>query len=461
MKKLTICSMVCVLMVSSVLPMTGLLASSSPTIVNDANPPLPGCMKEDYLDLKGNHITRTDKVYREVTQRGYNEDVVSLIQQIDESMMLGYLENLTAFGPRVTATAACDEAGKYIYNEFKGMGLDVRYYNWSMDELYGSSVEATIHGFDETSDEIYVICAHYDSVPDSPGADDDGSGTAAVMAAAQVMSQYVFNHTVHFVTFSGEEQGLYGSYFYVEEANASDDNIIAVLNVDMIGFAETDDDASKIRVYEDEYSTWITAFTSDISEQYYEYIELEVIPSGYSWGSDHYYFWEAGYNAIFYAEYHFNSYYHSPQDTIEHMNMPYTVKSTKLSVATLAELSELSNAPSKPAKPSGPSSGDSGEEYTYTSVTVDPQEDQIYYLWDWGDGTQSDWLGPYESGEDVTVSHSWNARGNYEVKVKAKDINGDESEWSDPLPVSMPLRHQTLLERIIEWMLQIFGITIS
>ena len=299
MNKTPFCMIVCVLLVANALSLIGPFESSRKTIIKDANPWLPRCMKENYLDIKNNYTTQTDKGNREYTQPGYTGDIVNIIQQIDESMMVGYLENLTSFGPRVTATSACDEARKYIYNDFKDMGLDVRYHNWSMDdEIYGSNIEATIHGFDEQSNEIYVICAHYDSVPGSSGADDDGSGTAAVMAAAKVMSQYVFNNTVHFVTFSGEEQGLIGSYFYAEEANESNDNIIAVLNVDMIGFAKTEEDAIKIKVYEDEYSTWITGLTSDISEQYYPYCELEVIPSGHSSGSDHYYFWEFGFNAI-------------------------------------------------------------------------------------------------------------------------------------------------------------------
>ena len=352
--------------------------------------------------------------------------------------MLGYLENLTSFGPRVTATSACDDSGEYIYNEFNDMGLDVRKHEWAYEDLYGDTIEATLHGVNESSDEIYIICAHYDSVPGSPGADDDGSGTAAVLIAAEIMSQYVFDHTIRFVTFSGEEQGLYGSYFYVEEANESNDNIVAVLNVDMIGFAETEDDASKIRVYEDEFSEWVTAFTTDVGEQYYDYIGLEVIPSGYSWGSDHYYFWEAGYNGIFYAEYNFNDFYHSPADTIENMNIPYTVKCSKLIIATLAELSQLALAPFKPDIPVGTINGNINQEYTYISSTVDPQDDDIFYLFDWGDGSDNGWIGPYNSGDECNASHIWTKRGDYAIKVKAKDSSDHESPWSDPLPITMP-----------------------
>jgi len=116
--------------------------------------------------------------------------------------------------------------------------------------------------------------------------------------------------------------------------------------------------------------------------------------------------------------------------------------------------------PEKPMYIQGPSDGNTNIEYSYSTTVVDADGDQIYYYWSWGDGTNSGWLGPYESDKKITASHSWSSKGSYEIKVKAKDVNGAESDWSDPLPVSMPLSHQTLLERIIEWILQIFGITI-
>ncbi len=63
------------------------------------------------------------------------------------------------------------------------------------------------------------------------------------------------------------------------------------------------------------------------------------------------------------------------------------------------------NPPYKPSRPIGSSSGNINEEYTYISSTIDPDEDVLYYLFDWGDGTSSDWLGPLESGEDCNASH--------------------------------------------------------
>ena len=105
----------------------------------------------------------------------------------------------------------------------------------------------------------------------------------------------------------------------------------------------------------------------------------------------------------------------------------------------VVEIMQGNRPPEKPTRPSGPASGKAGKTYTYSAFTTDPDEDEIFYLFDWGDGTNSGWLGPYNSGETVEASHSWSEKGEYSIKVKAKDVNGLESEWSDPLVISMPL----------------------
>ena len=95
------------------------------------------------------------------------------------------------------------------------------------------------------------------------------------------------------------------------------------------------------------------------------------------------------------------------------------------------------NPPEKPNRPSGQTSGSAGETYIYTTTTTDPDGDQVYYQWDWGDGNMSGWYGPFASGTVASASHAWN-KGSYSIKVKAKDIYNAESNWSDPLPISMP-----------------------
>ena len=109
--------------------------------------------------------------------------------------------------------------------------------------------------------------------------------------------------------------------------------------------------------------------------------------------------------------------------------------------------------PNKPTQPSGSSSGKPGVSYTYQTSTVDPDGDLVYFMWDWGDGTPLTWVGPYNSGQNVTASHIWSAKGIFNVKVKAKDVTDAESLWSDPLPIAMPYSYNPMLqflERLFE-----------
>jgi parallel beta-helix repeat protein len=95
--------------------------------------------------------------------------------------------------------------------------------------------------------------------------------------------------------------------------------------------------------------------------------------------------------------------------------------------------------PNKPNKPSGPSSGEAGTEYEYTTSTTDPNGDDISYWFDWGDGSNSGWTEFVTSGTEGSASHTWTEEGNYQIRVKAKDVHGAESPWSDPLLATMPV----------------------
>ena len=77
-------------------------------------------------------------------------------------------------------------------------------------------------------------------------------------------------------------------------------------------------------------------------------------------------------------------------------------------------------APEKPETPDGPSSGNAGTEYTYSTSTSDPDGDQVYYWFDWDDGTNSGWIGPKESGDEISATHKWSRPDNYKIRVKAK-----------------------------------------
>ena len=92
-----------------------------------------------------------------------------------------------------------------------------------------------------------------------------------------------------------------------------------------------------------------------------------------------------------------------------------------------------------PVKPSidGETSGKAGVSYPYTFETNDPEGLQVWYYIEWGDGSNTGWIGPYDSDEAITESHSWSIQGNYIIKAKAKDIFDAESDWAE-FPITMP-----------------------
>ncbi len=100
-------------------------------------------------------------------------------------------------------------------------------------------------------------------------------------------------------------------------------------------------------------------------------------------------------------------------------------------------IDESADPPDTPSI-TGPPSGIPGEEYEYNILTTDANGDDTYYCINWGDyRSVNEWIGPYTSGEPVKISHTWSAEGDYQIKVKAKDGYGLESDWAT-LTVSMP-----------------------
>ena len=101
------------------------------------------------------------------------------------------------------------------------------------------------------------------------------------------------------------------------------------------------------------------------------------------------------------------------------------------------KLAGENQAPNPPSI-DGPQDGNAGTEYDYTFITTDPDDDKLYYYIDWGDNTSEEWIGPYNSDEEITVSHIWEEQGTYVVKAKAKDTKDAESEWGT-LEITMPV----------------------
>jgi acetylornithine deacetylase/succinyl-diaminopimelate desuccinylase-like protein len=143
--------------------------------------------------------------------RLYTPNLLEMIKQVNESTLENHIQTIQDFGPHPTGSIELEEVKEYLYQQLTEYDLSVDLKPWNYKFKSGYNVEATLPGIGSNTG-IVIICAHYDSVAVSPGADDDGSGVVSVLTIAEIMSKAEFNSTIKFVLFSGEEQGLYGSH---------------------------------------------------------------------------------------------------------------------------------------------------------------------------------------------------------------------------------------------------------
>jgi hypothetical protein len=239
------------------------------------------------------------------------------------------------------------KATQFVYEHFQNLGLEVEYrnYNWSGYNL--RNVVATKPGLIDP-DDIYIVCAHVDSISNdpynyAPGADDNASGVTAVMIAADILSQYDFDYTIRFVTFTGEEQGLIGSHYYAQDAYYEGDNILGVLNLDMIAYDSDADSIIELHAGTMPGSIAIANLFTDVVDTYDINLLPEIITASATNRSDHASFWSYGYSAILGIEDwdDLTPYYHTTSDQLSTLNIPYFTEFVKASVGTIASMACL------------------------------------------------------------------------------------------------------------------------
>ncbi len=124
-----------------------------------------------------------------------------------------------------------------------------------------------------------------------------------------------------------------------------------------------------------------------------------------------------------------------------HTENTYTFSCPAYVVQNFKIIGQRQNIPPEPpSTPAGQTTGYHATTYAYTTSSTDSDTDDVYYQFDWGDGTMSSWLGPYSSGQTIQTSYLWHTPGLYLVKVQSKDITGQQSTWSSPLSVEMQNR---------------------
>lgn len=282
-----------------------------------------------------------------------DQKIAEVLSIIDENLIMKYLQFIVGFGPRLTGSYGCEKAAEYIYNQFTNMQLVTRYQNWTgrgnrhYPYLYTSqNIEATLPGTNTNDTSSIIFNAHYDSVAQSPGANDDGSGTAAVLAAAYALSHFDFHRTVKFVTFSGEEIGLVGSRVYTKEAYEQNERILVEINADMIGY---DEGSRKMTVTATEDVGWVADIFESINMNYSIGLnisrrEINRVHHGAS-GSDYAVFLPYGWETVCCWQGTGDPNFHTPQDDLSNVNISYLVNTTRIIAATLAYLADVLDPP--------------------------------------------------------------------------------------------------------------------
>lgn len=225
------------------------------------------------------------------------------------------------------------KAAQFILERFQSYGLTARYMDYRSS---GTNIIATKLGT-KYPNQSYIICGHYDDMPAgslAPGADDNASGTCAVMEAARLLAPFSFDYTLIFIAFDEEELGLIGSHAYADSSYNRGDSIKGVLNFDMISWDGNND--NKLNIYSNSASFNYSTTARYCFNVYQPSLDVVFSVSNMT-GSDHYYFWQRGYNAFCGIELtsDFNPYYHTVNDNFSHVIMRYFLKFTRAALASL------------------------------------------------------------------------------------------------------------------------------
>jgi len=273
----------------------------------------------------------------------YDPDIFNLIDMVNETLVSNYLIDLVGFGPHPTGSENCTAVAEYLYDEFESLGIDVFFDNWKYPLIQGKNVVATINGTNNPNDEMYIVCAHYDTWPGSPGANDNGAGVAVVLSVANILSSYSFNNTIRFVLFSGHENGplyTYGSFAYVKKAYQNGENIIGVINLDAVG--STGESGNALRLSKSTRADVFSKVTLDVAEKYFDQINIKVQVTEFdNIALDHQSFIDYGFEAITYIQADCLSVpCHCPEDNLDIIDFSFLTNVTKLTIATVATLGQ-------------------------------------------------------------------------------------------------------------------------
>ncbi len=247
---------------------------------------------------------------------------------------------------------AIDRALDYARQYFENLSLKTQLDPYSLSCRPGLShnIQAELPGTE--SSQIVLLVAHLDSyatgvskASPAPGADDDASGSAAVLEAARILSQYKFKHTIRFVLFTGEEQWMVGSSAYARKLASAGAQVLGVFNMDMIGYDGDDNGLFEMWVRPGESEGLADLIVRTI-ETYSIVLAPEVLNDPRR-GGDHESFWRRGYPALMIIEdtefgetEDFNPCYHTLCDVLGMLNLSYARRIAQAVIGAAAQLAE-------------------------------------------------------------------------------------------------------------------------
>jgi len=337
--------------------------------------------------------------------------IEKMVAQVSKDSLSSYIKQMVSLGTRNTLSTQTDPkrgigaARNWVLGKFNEFA---RQSNGRLTALIDTvtlpadgrrvdkpillgNVVATLKGSDPSDNRIFLISGHLDNMRssvmdrtgDAPGANDDGSGVAAVLECARVMSSQSFPATVIFIAVSGEEQGLLGANFMAEKAKKENWNIEAVLNNDIMGSNNSSEtniiNNTQVRVFSEAFSTQDTGraistirnlglendgkarqlarYVKEIGERYVDNLQVVMIYRNdrFLRGGDHTPYVNRGYAAVRITEMNEN-YYHQHQDVRmengiqygdlqEFMDFEYLRKNTAMNLSNLANLAKSPSMP--------------------------------------------------------------------------------------------------------------------
>ena len=419
--------------------------------------------------------------------KAVNPAVQNIVDQVSQERIGEIMKKLGSFGTRNVFSDDNDPehgigaARRWIFEQFKSYSprLEVRFDTYRVRKKGRIFRDVELHNVVAVlpgklnPERQFIISGHYDTVallhpaasgdgsqplpdtqfgpenlsPTAPGVSDDGSGTAAVMELARVMSQYEFEKTIVFVAFTAEEEGLLGSSLYAQKARSENQIIDGVLNNDIIGTEVSGNgriDNGSLWVFsedpDDSPSRELARYVKQMSERYFPSFNIDLIfrADRLGRGGDHTPFNLEGYPAVRLTtpnETYANQ--HSPTDTLENASVPYTTRAVRANAAALASLALAPNAPvtNEPIK-SGPRKGQPTTMLTrgksrYDAVlrwtNENPEPDLLGYVVVMRQTTSPDWEREVFVGNVNQYTMKNVSVDNVVFGVKAIDRDGNES----------------------------------